>query len=109
MRSSGSGLRPRLASLGGLVIEAAGQEETGAATRVNTILRTVGGAVGSVLATVLVSSATGPGQPPAPSGYTAAFVVSGAVALCAAAVIAGRGAVSPRPGRRADEELSDTR
>ncbi|WP_326627548.1 MFS transporter [Nonomuraea fuscirosea] len=109
VRSSGSGLRPRLASLGGLVIEAAGQEETGAATRVNTILRTVGGAVGSVLATVLVSSATGPRQPPAPSGYTAAFVVSGAVALCAAAVIAGRGAVSPRPGRRADEELSDTR
>ncbi|MEV0611747.1 MFS transporter [Nonomuraea sp. NPDC050404] len=88
------------ASLGGLVVGAIGQEATGAATGINTILRTVGGAVGSVLAAVIVSSAAVPGQPPAEWGYTAAFVVSGAIALCAAAVTATRRAGDAQPGRR---------
>ncbi|MEV5842033.1 MFS transporter [Streptomyces sp. NPDC051985] len=90
------------AALGGLVVGAVGQEQTGAATGINTILRTVGGALGSVLAAVIVaSSAAAPGQPPAESGYTTAFVVSGAIALCAAAVTARRGAVTAQPGSRA--------
>ena len=82
------------ASLGGLVVGAVGQEQTGAATGINTILRTVGGAIGSVLAAVIVaSSATAPGRPAAESGYTTAFLVSGAIALGAAAVTATRGTV----------------
>ncbi|MEW1721387.1 MFS transporter [Streptomyces sp. NPDC093109] len=86
-------------SLGGLVVGAVSQEQTGAATGVNTILRTVGGALGAVLATVIVTSAaTAPGQPPAESGYTTAFIVAGAIALCAAAVTASRGAVTAQPG-----------
>jgi MFS family permease len=85
------------ASLGGMVVGAVGQEQTGAATGINTILRTVGGALGSVLAAVIVSSATAPGQPPAESGYTAAFLVAGVIALSAAAVTATRGAVTAQP------------
>ncbi|MFD7713689.1 MFS transporter [Streptomyces sp. NPDC059786] len=85
------------ASLGGLVVGAVSQEQTGAATGINTILRTVGGALGSVLAAVIVaSSATAPGRPPTESGYSTAFVVAGAIALCAAAVTAARGAVTAR-------------
>ncbi|MEV0307482.1 MFS transporter [Nonomuraea fuscirosea] len=97
------------ASLGGLVVGAIGQAATGAATGINTILRTIGGAVGSVLAAVIVSAATGPGRPPAESGYTTAFVVASAIALCAAAVTATRGAVNPQPGRQVNVELRDSR
>ncbi|MEU5698943.1 MFS transporter [Streptomyces aurantiacus] len=99
------------ASLGGLVVGAVGQEQTGAATGINTILRTVGGALGSVLAAVIVtSSATAPGQPPAESGYTAAFIVAAAIALCAAAVTATRGAVTAQPGSEAvNAELGEGR
>ncbi|MDH6220921.1 MFS transporter [Streptomyces pseudovenezuelae] len=86
------------ASLGGLVVGAVGQEQTGAATGINTILRTVGGAIGSVLAAVIVaSSATAPGRPAAESGYTTAFLVSGAIALGAAAMTAARGSVTTDP------------
>ncbi|MBI0380955.1 MFS transporter [Streptomyces albiflaviniger] len=85
------------ASLGGLVVGAVGREQTGAATGINTILRTVGGALGSALATVIVtSSATTLGQPPTESGYTTAFVVAGAIALCAAALAATRSTVTPQ-------------
>lgn len=78
------------ASLGGLVVGAVDRQQTGAATGINTILRTVGGALGAVLAAVITtSSAPAPGRPPAEAGYTTAFVVSGAIALCAAALLAG--------------------
>ena len=99
------------ASLGGLVVGAVGPEQTGAATGINTILRTVGGALGAVLAAVIVtSSASAPGGPPAESGYTTAFLVSGAIALCAAAVTATRGAVAARPGSEAvNADLGDVR
>ncbi|MFD5241816.1 MFS transporter [Streptomyces tendae] len=99
------------ASLGGLVVGAVAQEQTGVVTGINTILRTVGGALGSVLAAVIVaSSATAPGRPPEESGYTTAFVVAGAIALCAAAVTATRGAVTARPASTAvDAELGEGR
>jgi hypothetical protein len=99
------------ASLGGLVVGAVGPEQTGAATGINTILRTVGGALGAVLAAVIVtSSASAPGGPPAESGYTTAFLVSGAIALCAAAVTATRGAVAAQPGSEAvNADLGDVR
>ncbi|MFE2676510.1 MFS transporter [Streptomyces hygroscopicus] len=89
------------ASLGSLVVGAVWRGQTGAATGINTILRTVGGALGAALATVIVtSSATTLGQPPTESGYTTAFVVAGAIALCAAGVTATRSIVNPR--RRVD-------
>ncbi|MER8029029.1 MFS transporter [Streptomyces bauhiniae] len=66
------------ASLGGLVVGAVAEEQTGAATGINTILRTVGGAIGSVVAATLLAA----------SGYTTAFLVAGAIAGCAAVVVA---------------------
>lgn len=84
------------ASLGGLVIGAVGADQTGAATGINTILRTVGGAVGSQLAAVVVtaSAAPGTGGLPAESGYTTAFLASAVAALGALAV----SYVLPGPG-----------
>lgn len=90
------------ASLGGLVVGAVGQEQTGAATGINTILRTVGGALGAVLAALIVtSSAATPGRPPTESGYTTAFLVAGAIALCAAVVTAPRGGATAQPVSKA--------
>ncbi|OEV07966.1 MFS transporter [Streptomyces nanshensis] len=89
------------ASLGSLIVGAVRQEQTGAATGLNTILRTVGGALGSVLAAVIVaSSAAAPDRPPPESGYTTAFVVAGVIALCAAVVTAHRGGGDGADGAR---------
>ncbi|MFF0079806.1 hypothetical protein ACFYR1_08895 [Streptomyces canus] len=50
------------ASLGGLVVDAVPAEQTGAATGVNTILRTIGGAAGAQLATAIVTGSAGGGS-----------------------------------------------
>ncbi|MDQ7903455.1 MFS transporter [Phytohabitans sp. ZYX-F-186] len=72
------------ASLGALVIGAVDHTQTGAASGVNTILRTIGGALGAQLAAVvLASSARPPSALPTESGYVAAFLASAAVAALA--------------------------
>ncbi|WP_158674589.1 MFS transporter [Streptomyces hoynatensis] len=72
------------ASLGQLVVASADRAHTGAATAINVILRTVGGAVGTQVSAVLVTaSVPGGGGPPAESGYAAAFAVAAATALLA--------------------------
>ncbi|MEU6248602.1 MFS transporter [Glycomyces sp. NPDC047010] len=84
------------ASLGAIVVGASGRESTGAATGLNTILRTVGGAASAQVAAVVITAV------PGSTGYTAAFLA----AACAAA--ASIGLASPRrvrgvaagPGRR---------
>ncbi|MBO3680185.1 hypothetical protein [Streptomyces sp. NEAU-YJ-81] len=64
------------ASLGGLVVDAVRPDPTGAATGVNTLLRTLGGAVGAYSpAVITTASAT---AVPTESGYTMAFVASAA-------------------------------
>ncbi|WP_267880476.1 MFS transporter [Streptomyces sp. LaPpAH-108] len=74
------------ASLGELVVGAVGVSETGSATGVNTILRTVGGAVGSVLCVaILAGFSSDPGE-----GYGVAFLVSAVIALSAAGVTVRR-------------------
>ena len=76
-------------SLGSLVIAATRPDETGAATGINTILRTVGGALGSVIAVSIVAATSTDGAPPTESGYTAAFIVSALIALAATIVAVG--------------------
>ncbi|MEV6480758.1 MFS transporter [Streptomyces sp. NPDC051576] len=75
------------ASLGGLVVDAVPAAQTGAATGVNTILRTIGGAAGAQLATAIVAGSAGGGSAvPTESGYSAAFCAA-AVAATAALLI----------------------
>jgi len=77
------------ASLGGLVVDAVPAEQTGAATGVNTILRTIGGAAGAQLATAIVTGSAGGGSVvPTESGYSTAFYAA-AVAAAAALLISG--------------------
>jgi 4-amino-4-deoxy-L-arabinose transferase-like glycosyltransferase len=62
--------------------------QTGVAAGINTIVRTVGGAVGArVAAAIVASSATASGVPGA-SGYTRAFASFAVIAVCALAVAA---------------------
>lgn len=85
------------ASIGGLVIHAVRHEETGAATGINTILRTVGGAVGAQLAAVVLVGSAGADGVPTENGYVIAFLVSAAVALGASAAAAGIHHQGPTP------------
>jgi EmrB/QacA subfamily drug resistance transporter len=90
----GFGLGMSFASMANLIVEAVPQEQTGEATGINTIMRTVGGAFGAQIAAAIITNHIGAGGIyPAESGYTAAFVmgtVAVAVALLAATLIPGR-------------------
>ncbi|MFJ7217621.1 MFS transporter [Amycolatopsis sp. NPDC098790] len=79
-------------SLGALVIGATPPQTTGAATGVNTVLRTIGGAAGSALAVTIVAGSGG--RAPTESGYTTAFAVSAVVALVAIVLAAAIPAVA---------------
>jgi EmrB/QacA subfamily drug resistance transporter len=72
------------ASLGALVIGAVDQHQTGAASGINTILRTIGGALGAQLAAVVLTNSATPHSPlPTESGYATAFLASAGVATLA--------------------------
>ncbi|MGW0835801.1 MFS transporter [Streptomyces prunicolor] len=93
------------ASLGGLVVDAVPAEQTGAATGVNTILRTIGGAAGAQLATAIVTGSGGTGGSmgggsvvPVESGYSTAFYAA-AVAAAAALLISVGARSEGRRGR----------
>jgi sugar phosphate permease len=60
-----------------LVVEAVPPEEVGVATGINTIMRSLGGALGAQLVATLLSSQTiGNSVIPAESAYTDAFLVA---------------------------------
>jgi MFS family permease len=75
----GAGYGLAFASVGNLVVNAVEPEHTGVATGVNTITRTVGGALGAQLAAAILVPAT-------ESRYVAAFVTFGIIAVVALAV-----------------------
>jgi MFS family permease len=90
----GLGIGMSFASMANIIVEAVPQTQTGEATGMNTIMRTIGGAFGAQLAAVIVSEHVAAGSAfPSESGFTTAFAV-GAVALglalAAAAGIPGR-------------------
>jgi len=89
-------------SLGSLIIGASPPEQTGAATGVNTVLRTVGGATGSAIAVAIVAGAGA--DPPTEAGYTSAFTISALIALSAAVIAAA----TPNSRRGADENTART-
>jgi EmrB/QacA subfamily drug resistance transporter len=79
----GLGLGLSLSSMANLVVHAVPQAQTGIATAINMIARSIGGAVGAqVAAAVLTGSKLASGLP-SESGYSTAFVLSGAAALAA--------------------------
>ncbi|HEX8854225.1 MAG TPA: MFS transporter [Thermoleophilaceae bacterium] len=79
----GFGIGFAFAAMANLIVEAVPQDQTGVATGMNTIARTIGGALGAQLsATILAADHLASGYP-AESGYTGAFAMS-AVGVAAA-------------------------
>jgi MFS family permease len=91
----GLGIGLAFAALANLIVEAVPPDQTGVATGVNTIARSLGGALGSqVVASILAGAVTAAGLP-AESGFTWSF------ALASAVLVAGAGVALAIPGRRA--------
>ena len=92
----GFGIGLSFASMANLIVEAVPQRQTGEATGMNTIMRTVGGAFGAQIAAAIVTGHIAAGSPyAAESGFTTAFVmgtVATAVAMLAATLIPRRDA-----------------
>jgi EmrB/QacA subfamily drug resistance transporter len=90
----GSGIGLAFAAMANLIIENVGPGETGIATGMNTVTRSVGGAFGgAATASVLAGTIDASGYPTS-HGYTVAF------ALCAAALLVGVLAGLAVPQRR---------
>jgi EmrB/QacA subfamily drug resistance transporter len=98
----GFGIGMSFASMANLIVEAVPQHQTGEATGMNTIMRTIGGAFGAQIAATIVTNHIAPGaRYAAESGFTTAFLMGAivvAIATGAAALIPGR----PRRSEESD-------
>jgi EmrB/QacA subfamily drug resistance transporter len=84
MAFMGVGLAFCFAALGTLVIDHSGPGETGVASAMNTIMRTVGAALGSQVAAAIISAHTLPGtEIPLERGFSIAFTMSASIAFLA--------------------------
>ena len=84
MTLMGTGIAFSFAALGVLVIANSRPEETGVASGMNTIMRTVGGAFGAQIAAAIISANTLPGlEIPLERGFTTAFALGACGALVA--------------------------
>jgi hypothetical protein len=91
----GLGLGLGLSSLANLVVRAVRPQQTGVATGMNTVMRTLGGAFGAQLSATCIASSHGVAGLPGDHGFTLAF------AMCALALAAGLAGAWLVPGRRA--------
>lgn len=97
----GVGIGFSFASMANLVVESVPREEVGVATGINTIMRSLGGALGAQLVATLLTSETIAGTPiPAEAAYTEAFVVA-AIAAALAMLAALMIPVTRRPAPQA--------
>ena len=101
----GVGIGLAFAALPNLIVESVPQDQTGVATGINTISRTIGGAFGTQIAgTVIAASAVVAGGAPAEHGFTAAFaIITCLLVLAAVATVAIPGRGSGGVGERALE------
>jgi EmrB/QacA subfamily drug resistance transporter len=89
----GAGIGLAFAAMANLIVDAVPADQTGVATGVNTIMRTIGGALGSVIAVTILASSDLADKVPSNRGYTLAFAVS-ALSLV---VAVGAALLVPRP------------
>jgi MFS family permease len=82
----GSGIGLAFAAMANLIIENVGPEQTGVATGMNTVTRTVGGGFGGAACASLLAATVGVSGYPSAHGFTAAFGLC-AIALVAAVLI----------------------
>jgi EmrB/QacA subfamily drug resistance transporter len=72
----GIGIGLAFAALGNIVVQAVPAHQTGAAGGMNTVMRTIGGALGGQLAATLIASNTAADGLPAETGFTETFVMA---------------------------------
>ncbi len=89
----GLGIGLSFAAMANLIVENVRQDQTGVATGMNTVMRTLGGAFGAQVAGTLLAGQLAAGRPTA-GAFTLAFTV------CAVALLAGIGVAALIPGRR---------
>jgi len=98
----GVGLGLGMSAMGNVVVHAVPQRQTGIATALNMIARSIGGAVGAQAAAAILTASAVTGRLPAESGYSDAFLLSAGAAL-----IAWAGAVAiPRRSRAASRAVA---
>jgi hypothetical protein len=95
----GLGLGLGLGALANLIVASVPQRQTGVATAMNTVMRTLGGAFGAQLTATCVSSSHGLAGLPANLGFTLAFTIC-ALALGAGLLVALRIPGRPDPAIR---------
>src|SRR4029079_6113536 len=80
----GLGIGLAFASMANLIVEAVPQRQTGEATGMNTIMRTIGGAFGAQVSAAIIAGHTAGGARYATeSGFTVAFLLGTAAVLLA--------------------------
>ncbi|HEV2375691.1 MAG TPA: MFS transporter [Streptosporangiaceae bacterium] len=79
----GIGIGLAFAALGNLIVQAVPPYQTGAASGMNTVLRTLGGALGGQVAATFVAGSTIHGLPTL-GGFTVTFVMAAVVMACCA-------------------------
>ncbi|MFG1911695.1 MFS transporter [Kribbella sp. NPDC048928] len=79
----GVGLGLAYASMTSLIVQNVPREQTGAATGMNTNIRTIGGSIGTALASSIITSHVQPSGLPAESGFTSTFLLLSAFAAAA--------------------------
>jgi MFS family permease len=78
----GVGIGLAFAALGNLIIQAVSSEQTGVASGMNTVMRTLGGALGGQLSATFIAAHTLHGKP-AVTGFTESFVMAtGFLVVC---------------------------
>ena len=94
----GIGLGLAFAALGNLIVQAVPPQQTGVASGMNTVMRTLGGALGGQIAATFIVNHTAHGQPTV-TGFTDTFLMAaGFLFVC---VLAGLLIPSTRPSRLA--------
>jgi MFS family permease len=98
----GVGIGLAFAALGNLIVQAVGPHQTGVAAGMNTVMRTIGGALGGQLAATLIAGHTGADGLPAVTGFTATFAMASSfLVVCTMAALL----VPGRRSRQAAQEL----
>jgi EmrB/QacA subfamily drug resistance transporter len=95
----GIGIGFAFAALGNLIVEAVPVHQTGVATGMNTVMRTLGGAVGAQLSATFIANNTAHGLPTV-TGFTLSFVLAAALlagAVVTAFLVPRRGAARQAP------------
>jgi MFS family permease len=96
----GIGIGLSFSAMANLIVQNVRQDQTGVATGMNAVTRTLGGAFGGQLAATLLASKIGTGGIPTSSGFTLSFLMcllALAAALALALAVPRRSANDPNP------------